>query len=128
MGKTVEATSIKETKTNGGIVEQVPEPAWLFYILSFIVPIAGIVIGVIYLAKNDDEMKRFGKTCLIVAGIPIALFLLYILVVIVLYVLIIFMVFAFYFLVILLIIIAVLVAVVSPATSAAGAILIPAIL
>ncbi|UCE26330.1 MAG: hypothetical protein JSW52_08190 [Candidatus Coatesbacteria bacterium] len=128
MGKTVKATSIKETRANGGIVEQVPEPAWLFYILSFIVPIAGIVIGVIYLTKTDEELKTFGKTCLIIAAIPIVLFLLYILVVIIVYVLVIFMAFAFYFLVILLIIITALATAVSPAASVVGSLLLPAIL
>ncbi len=126
--KPVKAPPITETETTGGIVEHVPEPAWLFYILSFIVPIAGIVIGVIYLTKVDGELKRFGKTCLIIAAIPIALFLLYILFVIIVYVLIIFMVFAFYIFVILLIMIAVLMAAVSPATSTVAGVFIAAIL
>jgi hypothetical protein len=130
--KPVTATSIKETETTGGIVEQVPEPAWLFYVLSFIVPIAGIVIGAIYFTKVDEELKRFGKTCLIVAAISIALllllFLLYILFVIIMCVLSIFMVFAFYIFVALLIIIAALMAAVSPATSAVAGAFIAAIL
>jgi hypothetical protein len=65
------------------VEDRPPEPAWLFYVLSFIVPIVGIIIGVIYLAKADEELKRFGKTCLIFAAIPIALFLLCMLVVII---------------------------------------------
>ncbi|UCE26329.1 MAG: hypothetical protein JSW52_08185 [Candidatus Coatesbacteria bacterium] len=67
--------------------ERPPEPAWLFYVLSFAVPVAGIVIGVIYLAKADEGLKRFGKTCLIFAAIPIALLLLFILAVIIVWVL-----------------------------------------
>jgi hypothetical protein len=47
--------------------EKPPEPRWLFYILSFIIPLAGIILGVIYLTKPDDENKRFGKNCLIAA-------------------------------------------------------------
>ena len=47
--------------------ERPPEPRWLFYVLSFIVPLAGIVIGVIYLTKDDAECKKFGKTCIIAA-------------------------------------------------------------
>ena len=47
--------------------ERPPEPRWLFFLLSFIVPIAGIVIGVIYLTKDDAECKKFGKTCIIAA-------------------------------------------------------------
>jgi hypothetical protein len=126
MKKPVTATSIRETETNGGIVEQVPEPAWLFYVLSFIVPIAGIIIGVIYLAKPDEELKRFGKTCLIFAAIPIALYLLYILSVIIMFaicVLFVFIVFLFYIFVFLLLIIAAFISTISPGTPAAGAVL-----
>jgi hypothetical protein len=44
-----------------------PEPRWLFYVLSFIVPIAGIILGVIYLTKDDAECKTFGRNCMIAA-------------------------------------------------------------
>ena len=47
--------------------ERPPEPRWLFYILSFIVPLAGIIIGVIYMSKADPACKKFGKNCLIAA-------------------------------------------------------------
>lgn len=47
--------------------EEPLEPRWLFYLISFIVPIAGIVIGVIYLTKDDPECKAFGKNCIIAA-------------------------------------------------------------
>jgi hypothetical protein len=47
--------------------ENPPEPRWLFYVISFIVPLAGIIIGVIYLTKQDPECKKFGKTCVIAA-------------------------------------------------------------
>jgi hypothetical protein len=43
------------------------EPKWLFYIISFLVPLAGIIIGAIYMGKPDPECKRFGKNCLIAA-------------------------------------------------------------
>jgi hypothetical protein len=131
MKKPVEATSIRETETNGGIVEQVPEPAWLFYVLSFIVPIAGIIIGIIYLTKADEELKRFGKTCLIFAAIPIALYLLYILVVIIMFVicvLFVFVVFLFYIFVFLLIMIAALTSTVSSATMTVAGVFIAVIL
>lgn len=104
MKKTVKVTPIKETQiTDGSIVEQIPEPAWLFYILSFIVPIAGIIVGVIYFTKTDEELKRFGKTCLIIAAIPIALFVLYILAVLIFYVFILLMLIAVYFFIFILI-------------------------
>ena len=50
--------------TNG---DKPPEPRWLFYVISFIVPLAGIIIGVIYLTKQDPACKKFGKNCIIAA-------------------------------------------------------------
>ncbi len=47
--------------------ETPPEPRWLFYVLSFIMPIVGIILGAIYMSKPYPEMKKFGKTCLICA-------------------------------------------------------------
>jgi hypothetical protein len=43
------------------------EPAWLWYILSFIIPILGIILGAIYMGKPEPENKRFGKNCIIAA-------------------------------------------------------------
>ena len=43
----------------------------LFYILSFIFWIAGVIIGVIYYSKDDPESKRVGKNCLIIAVISV---------------------------------------------------------
>jgi len=43
------------------------EPKWLFYIISFLIPLAGIIIGAIYMGKSDPECKQFGKNCLIAA-------------------------------------------------------------
>jgi hypothetical protein len=45
------------------------EPAWLWYILSFIIPILGIILGAIYMSKPEPENKRFGKNCIIAAVI-----------------------------------------------------------
>jgi len=53
-----------------------PEPRWLFYVLSFVIPLLGIILGIIYLKKPEADAKTFGKTCLIlglVAGAPIVL-------------------------------------------------------
>jgi hypothetical protein len=54
--------------------EMPPEPEWLFYILSFFVQIAGIVIGAIYMGKPNEECRRFGKNCIIAAIIRILLY------------------------------------------------------
>ena len=32
----------------------------LLYIVSFLVPLAGIIIGVIYMGKEDEESKALG--------------------------------------------------------------------
>jgi hypothetical protein len=50
-----------------------PEPKALFYVLSFFVPVAGIVLGAIYLGKPDKDNKEFGKMCLTWAVINFAL-------------------------------------------------------
>ena len=44
-----------------------PEPRWLFYGISFVVPVAGIVLGALYLSKADAANKESGKYCLIAA-------------------------------------------------------------
>ena len=54
--------------------EMPPEPEWLFYLLSFFVHIAWIVIGAIYMGKPHEKCRRFGKNCLIAAIIPILLY------------------------------------------------------
>ncbi len=63
-------------QSGGGFGETIPEPKPLFYILSFIIPIAGIILGALFLSKPDEELKKFGKTCLILALIPIILLVL----------------------------------------------------
>jgi hypothetical protein len=54
--------------------EKPPEPQWLFYILSFLVQVAGIVIGAIYMGKPGEECRRFGKNCIIAAVIPFLIY------------------------------------------------------
>lgn len=40
----------------------------LFYLLSaFFAPIAGIIIGIVFMMKPDPEYKRVGKNCLIIS-------------------------------------------------------------
>ena len=45
----------------------------LLYIVSFLIPLAGIIIGVIYMGKEDEESKALGKTCLIIGIVAIVL-------------------------------------------------------
>jgi len=63
-------------QSSGGFGDTIPEPKPLFYVLSFIIPIAGIIIGAIFMSKPDPELKKFGKTCLMIALIPIILLIL----------------------------------------------------
>lgn len=84
-------------------VERPPEPRWLFYVLSAIMPIAGVIIGVIFQSKPDEENRKFGKTCLYIAvGVIGAIILLYIamiaiyIAILVVYFIIIFIVVIFY--------------------------------
>ena len=46
---------------------------FLFYILSFLIPIAGIIIGIIYNGKPEPWHKEFGKKCLELALTAIVL-------------------------------------------------------
>jgi hypothetical protein len=50
-----------------------PEPKWVFYLISFLVPVAGIVLGALYLSKADAANKEFGKYCLIAALVNFAI-------------------------------------------------------
>lgn len=43
----------------------------LFYILSFLFFIVGIIIGVIYYTKPDPESKHVGKMCIILAVVGV---------------------------------------------------------
>lgn len=45
----------------------------LLYILSFLIPIIGIIVGIIYYTKPEQELKDFGKMCIILAVVGILL-------------------------------------------------------
>ncbi|HUU55893.1 MAG TPA: hypothetical protein VMW93_01005 [bacterium] len=60
--------------TEGAAPAEVPpEPRWLFYGISFMVPVAGIVLGALYLSKEDAANKEFGKYCLTAALVNFAI-------------------------------------------------------
>ncbi len=40
---------------------------FFLYALSFFIPLAGLIIGLIFMFKNDRESKSLGTTCLIIA-------------------------------------------------------------
>ena len=39
----------------------------LIYVVSFIIPIVGIIVGILYTMKPDNHSQEFGKTCLKIA-------------------------------------------------------------
>ncbi len=41
----------------------------LLYILSFLIPLIGIIVGVIYYVKPEPEYKEVGRNCIIIAVI-----------------------------------------------------------
>ena len=45
----------------------------LFYLVSFLIPLAGFVIGAIFYSKPDALSKQVGKNCLIIATIMVVL-------------------------------------------------------
>ena len=46
---------------------------WAFYLLSVFIPLAGIILGVIYMSKPDPESKGLGKACLIIGIVVIVI-------------------------------------------------------
>jgi len=69
--------------------EKPPEPAVLFYLLSFFIPLAGLILGAIYLGKRELAQREFGKLCLILAaariGIALIVAVIVVVVVVVIY-------------------------------------------
>ena len=45
----------------------------LFYILSILIPVVGIVLGIIWMNDQDPEKKAVGKNCLIIAIVVMVL-------------------------------------------------------
>lgn len=60
----------------GGITEP-PEPKWLFYTLAFFLPSAGVIMAAIFTSLSGAANKEFGRMCLILAVIPVALIILF---------------------------------------------------
>ncbi|MGG1676935.1 hypothetical protein ACIFOT_14445 [Neobacillus sp. NRS-1170] len=45
----------------------------LLYIVSFFIPVVGIIIGIVWMTDHDPEKKSVGKTCIILGLIMIVL-------------------------------------------------------
>lgn len=45
----------------------------LLYILSFFIPVVGLIVGIIWMNGEDLEKKAIGKTCLIISIVAIVL-------------------------------------------------------
>jgi hypothetical protein len=44
-----------------------PKPRWLWYIISFILPVVGFILGVLYRRKDAAESRDFGKKATLAA-------------------------------------------------------------
>ncbi|MEH7123168.1 hypothetical protein V7122_17100 [Bacillus sp. JJ1532] len=45
----------------------------LFYLLSFFIPIVGIILGIVWMNDQDFDKKSVGKKCLLISIISIVL-------------------------------------------------------
>ena len=45
----------------------------LLYILSFVIPLAGFIVGAIYASKEEEHYKHVGKNCLIFSVLNLVL-------------------------------------------------------
>jgi hypothetical protein len=43
------------------------------YVLSFLIPIAGVIIGIVFISRPDPESKGLGQACLIVGIVSFVL-------------------------------------------------------
>ncbi|MDQ1372588.1 MAG: Zinc ribbon protein [Candidatus Thermoplasmatota archaeon] len=43
----------------------------LLYLVSFLVPVVGIILGIVFMVRADPEYKRMGKICLILGVVAI---------------------------------------------------------
>jgi hypothetical protein len=43
------------------------------YILSFMIPLAGIIVGIVFISRPDPESKSLGNACLIIGIISMVL-------------------------------------------------------
>lgn len=63
----MEKSEMKDSMDNKPASEdsKLPGPKWLFYVLSIFIPLVGIIMGIVYMTKEHEEQKKFGKTLLI---------------------------------------------------------------
>jgi len=50
-----------------------PKLKLLIYLLSFIMPLVGLSVGMVYYLRPDADCHRFGKICLVIGIIAIIL-------------------------------------------------------
>jgi len=47
---------------------------FFLYVLSFAIPLAGLILGLVYMSKGDPESKSLGTACLIIAIVSTILY------------------------------------------------------
>lgn len=63
-----------ESNTPKIILATPPEPRWFYLIISFLIFPLGILLGQVYLRKDGDDNKHFGRQALL-CGIALPLIL-----------------------------------------------------
>ncbi len=75
--------------TNCAIISKREEPAlkapegiikWICYLVSFLSPLAGFVLGIIFLSQKDTVSRAFGRHCMIVVCISLALIFMFVMI------------------------------------------------
>ncbi|MBN1956261.1 MAG: hypothetical protein JW900_14610 [Anaerolineae bacterium] len=46
---------------------------FLLYVVSFAIPLVGLILGLVYMSRPDPESKRLGQTCLIISIVSFVL-------------------------------------------------------
>jgi hypothetical protein len=46
---------------------------FILYVLSFCIPLVGIIVGIIFMSKGNPEASSLGKTCLIISIVAIVI-------------------------------------------------------
>ncbi len=66
------------TNSSGASTSVTSQPKfWVLMVVSLVVPLIGVIAGLIFLSKSDPADKRLGKTVLIVAGTIFVLYGIY---------------------------------------------------
>jgi hypothetical protein len=46
---------------------------FFLYVISFLIPFLGVILGLIYMSRRDPESERLGKACVILSIVSIVI-------------------------------------------------------